>query len=394
MGLDVSGLANYTEQNKMPLITKALFKAKTIAMLTPMLGVKSAETINVLDTDAVFQVGGTCGFSASGTTAITQRVLTIGKIKVQEALCPKTLEAKWTQILLQAGSTYDKVPFEQLYSEYKAELIAKQMEVAIWQGDTASGTGNLSKFDGLLKITDATLTAVDVNAFNGFGTVSVTSGAAAVTGVATLFTTQFAVGDKIKIGAGGAVYTISAIASATALTISTNASATVAAGTYKGIPLYSDGATASVSNPYFTTPVTTFDSTNAVSIMQSIYSVIPVEILDRTDVVIFMGMDFFRTWTNAITAANLFHYTADQSNNELVIPGTNIKVVAVNGLNGTSRIIASYLGNMYFGTDLMNEEEKFKIFFADEADEVRYMAEWKAGAQVAFPTLVLQFTLA
>jgi hypothetical protein len=48
---------------------------------------------------------------------------------------------------------------------------------------------------------------------------------------------------------------------------------------------------------------------------------------------------------------------------------------------------------MYFGTDLMGEEDKFKIFFAQEADEIRYMAEWKAGCNVAFPSLVLQFSV-
>ncbi len=32
-----------------------------------MVGVKSAETINIMDTDAIFQSGGTCGFVASLT---------------------------------------------------------------------------------------------------------------------------------------------------------------------------------------------------------------------------------------------------------------------------------------------------------------------------------------
>src|SRR6478736_2871205 len=100
MSLSVSALTNYTEEQKQPLITKALFGAKTISLMTPMTGVKSSETINILDTDAVFQAGGTCGFSASGTTAITQRTVTVGKIKVQEALCPKTLESKYTQTML------------------------------------------------------------------------------------------------------------------------------------------------------------------------------------------------------------------------------------------------------------------------------------------------------
>lgn len=392
MSFTVSGLTDYTEQNKQPLITKALFGAKTIGLMTPMTGIKSSETINIGDTDAVFQTGGTCGFSASGTTTLTQRTVTVGKIKVQEALCPKTLEAKYTQTMLQAGSTYDSLPFEQIYSELKASYIAKQMETAIWQGDTTSGTGNLSKFDGLIKLIDASYSAVNLNAIVGVGTAAVTSGSPTVTGTSTVFTSQVNVGDKLTIGAvTGTVLTVN---SATSITLTANAGSSVSTTAYKINPLWSDGSTATLSNPYFTTQITAIDSTTVVAFFQNIYKVIPVAILDKPDTTVFVGMDTFRTWVNALTTANLFHYTAESSNFELVIPGTSIKVIAVNGLNGTNRAFATYLGNMYFGTDLMNEEEKFKIFFAEEADEIRYMAEWKAGCNVAFPSLVVQFTLA
>ena len=52
------------------------------------------------------------------------------------------------------------------------------------------------------------------------GTVSVTAGTAAVTGTGTAFTTELAVGDAIKIGSE--VFTVSAIASPTSLTLDSN----------------------------------------------------------------------------------------------------------------------------------------------------------------------------
>ncbi len=52
------------------------------------------------------------------------------------------------------------------------------------------------------------------------GTVSVTAGTAAVTGVGTAFTTELAVGDALKIGTE--TFTVAAIGSATALTLSAN----------------------------------------------------------------------------------------------------------------------------------------------------------------------------
>lgn len=391
MSLDVSGLANYTQQEKQPLITKAIFGAKTISLMTPMTGVKSAETINIVDTDAVFQAGGTCGFNASGTTAITQRTVTVGKIKVQEALCPKALETKWTQILLQAGSTYEGIPFEQAYSELKAALIAKQLEVAIWQGDTTSGNGNLNKFDGLLKLIDASYAAIDLNAIAGTGTSATTSGDATVTGTGTAYLTQVNVGDKLVIGAVTGV--VLSIASDTSLELTTNAGSSVSTTAYKIIPAYSDGAAATIANPYFASPITSITAANVIALFDNMFQVIPVAILDKADLRIFCGMDVFRLWMVALKNANYFHYTGDTSNMELIIPGTNIKVIAVNGLNGTNRVIATHLSNMYFGTDLMNEEERFEIFFAKEADEVRYTVDFKAGCNVAFPNEVVQFSL-
>jgi len=384
MAIDVTGLANYTEQNKMALITKAVFGAKTISLLTPMTGVKSSETINILDTDAVFQLGGTCGFNASGTTAITQRTVTVGKIKVNEALCPKTLEAKYTQTLLQAGSKYDGVPFEQIYSDLKVKLINKQMEIAIWNGDLSSGNVNLNKFDGIIKVAGKVSSATgltNVNAIAGIGTVAQATATAVVTGTGTTFVSQgILAGDKLRIN--GVIYLVLTVDSETQITLTAASGVTQSGKAFTFVPQTSAN---------FVAPYTSFTG-NAVAIMQSVAATIPVEVVDEA--VIFIGLDLFRVWTKELTSANLFHYTADTTNFELVIPGTNIKVIAVNGLNGTNQIWAFRTSNAFYGTDLLNEEDQFEIFFAKEAQEVRYMAEWKAGFNFAFLNEVTQFTLA
>jgi hypothetical protein len=159
MAYSVSSLTNYTKENENLLVVSSLFDAKTQDLIrregNVMSGVKSAETINIMDTDAVFQSDSTCGFNASGTTSITQRTVTVGKIKVNEQLCPRDLEAKYTQKALQAGSDYDSVPFEQDFSARKAGKIAEALETAIWQGDSASVNAQLNKFDGIIKLANA-----------------------------------------------------------------------------------------------------------------------------------------------------------------------------------------------------------------------------------------------
>jgi len=61
--------------------------------------------------------------------------------------------------------------------------------------------------------------------------------------------------------------------------------------------------------------------------------------------------------------------------------------------NSTNKIYATRLSNLFFGTDLLNEEERFEIFYAKEADEVRFVAEFKAGVQFAFPDEMVKFVL-
>ena len=167
MSFNVSALTNYTIENQDQLVSAAVLGAKTATLIknqgNVMVGVKSAEKINIMDTDAVFQAGGTCGFNASGTTTFTQRTVTIGKIKVNESLCIKSLETKYLQKALPAGSMYTEMVYAEDYSNLKAAKIAAQLETAIWQGDTASGTANLNKFDGIAKLAAADGTVVLAN---------------------------------------------------------------------------------------------------------------------------------------------------------------------------------------------------------------------------------------
>jgi hypothetical protein len=317
MGFDVSALANYTKENEALLVTSSVLGAKTAALIKSagqiMVGVKSSEKINIMETDAIFQAGGTCGFNASGSTTFTQRTVTPGKIKVNEALCPKDLEAKYLQKALPTGSMYDSIPFEQEFADKKAKTIAAQLETALWQGDTSSVNVNLNKFDGLVKL----------------------------------------------IGAASGV-------------VAANASTFIS------------GA-----------PLSSITAANVISIFDGVYRAIPAKVVAADDMTIFCGQDLFRTYTIALKNSGSFNYQIDvKADSEFVLPGTTIKVVAVAGLNGTNKVYAMRLSNLFLGTDLLNEEEKFEIFYAKEADQVRFVAEFKMGVNIAFPDEVAAFVLA
>jgi hypothetical protein len=310
MAFTFAGLTSYTDQERLPLITKAVFSARSAALFTKQVGIKFAAALNLMDTDALIQGGDTCGYTTSGTTAFTQRNITVGRMKVQETLCPRSLEQYWMQTQLTAGSTYDGVPFEQAFSEQKALRIAEALENAIWKGNTY--------FSGVNQLLNA----------------------------------------------------------ASGSTISGNTGAVSA----------SVGITA----------------TNIIGIFDAIYNQIPQAILTKTDLVIFCGWDNYRTLVQAFKQGNstgglavLYNQVdlASLANGEFMYPGTNVRVIAVPGLTGTNRIVSSYLGNFFYGTDLLSDEEQFSIWFSKDNDEVRFQAAFKAGVQIAYPDLVVDFRL-
>jgi hypothetical protein len=316
MAFDVSALATYTKENQDLLVASSVLGSKTASLIKSqgnvMVGVKSSEKINIMDTDAFFQDGSSCGFNASGTTTFTQRTVTVGKIKVNEALCPKDLERTYLQKALPAGSQYDSVVFAEEYSTRKTEKIAAQLEIGLWQGDTTSADGNKNKFDGIIKLVTA---------------------------------------------AGGAV-------------VDAN------------------------STDYFGTPATAITSANVIAVFDAVYKAIPAAVVAKDDTTIFCGMDVFRTYTIALKNANMFSYSFDgKADSEFVLPGTSIKVVAVQGLNGQNKIYSMRVSNVFIGTDLLNEEERFEIFYAKEADQVRFVSEFKMGVNFAFPEEIVKFTV-
>lgn len=314
MAFSVGTLAAYTKENEALLVASSVLGSKTASLIKEqgnvMVGVKSSETINIMDTDAIFQDGSSCGFTASGTTSFTQRTVTVGKIKVNEALCLKDLESKYLQKALPAGSQYDSMIYSEEYSKRKAEKIALQLENTIWQGNTGSVDVNLNKFSGLTTLITA---------------------------------------------AGGSVVNANSV-------------------------------------PFHGSVETAITDANVISIFDDIYKAIPAQVVDKDDITIFCGMDVFRTYTVKLKTSNLYHYKYDESaNGQFFLPGTNVKVMAVQGLNSTGKIVASRVSNLFLGTDLLNEEERFEIFFAKEADQVRFVAEFKMGVNFAFPDEIVKF---
>lgn len=284
----ITSLPEYVEQNRLPLISKAVLGAKTPSLLTLQTGVKGDTALNLLQTSVVFGDGADCGWDEAGTSTLTQRIIKPVIAKVNMAFCDKKLIGKWAQSQVRIAAGLEKLPFEEDFMNSIADGIKAGIEKMVWQGDSANGESRV-ECDGFLKLLDSDSSVIDV-----------------------------------VLQSGASVYQ------------------------------------------------KTLQVLNA----------IPGEVYDKAS--IFMGCDYFRSLVQDLVAANLYHYDANDGEMEIVLPGTNIKVYGVHGLDETNVIVAGPRDEMFYGVDFENDEEVFDLFYSKDNREFRLAVEFACGVQYAF----------
>lgn len=296
----VSSLPQYVEEKRLPLIAEAVLGAKSAKLFNLQTDIKHAAALNLLTTDVAFGDGSTCGWDDAGSQSLTQRILTVGNIKVNMSFCDRDMLAKWMGYEVKVAAGSETLPFEEEFTNEVIKSIQEAVETAIYQGDTASNNVNLKAFDGLIKI----LTGED-------GTID------------------------------------------------------VAAST----------------------------ESTALAKVRKVYNAIPEKAFTRGNVAILVGMDTFRALVGDLVDKNLYHYNPGAPEGEVYLPGTNVRIIGVNGLNGAKKAIAASLDNLFFGTDMVNDLETFKLWYSDDNQEFRLAVKFNAGVQVAFPDEVVLGTL-
>ena len=156
-------------------------------------------------------------------------------------------------------------------------------------------------------------------------------------------------------------------------------------------------------SPVLATATAAVTASNVISIFDDVYTKIPAQLLNQPgkEMVAFTGWDVFRMLILALKDANAFHYDAGNSaaTGEITLPGSGLKVVAVNGLNPivtslasyTQRIVCTYPANLFVGTDLANEHEEAKIWYSQDDQNIKGSIKWKVGYQVAYTTEVVTY---
>lgn len=292
MAINFTGIEKYVDEQRLPLIKKAVLGGKTIGMINLQTGVKKASALNLINVTPTIQAGN-CGFSDAGSATLSQRVLNAELLKVNMEYCDKDFLQYWTGYEVKVGAGKETMPFEEYFTTSVIEGINEKMERLVWNGDK----DNAGEFDGILTILGAE--------------------------------------EDVVSASGTGVY-------------------------------------------------------NAV---KNAYKACPIEVLPKA--VIFLGADSFREFMLEMVEKNYYHYPANGADvQEFVLPGTNTKVVAVNGLNGTKKIVVANPENLFFGCDMLDDAESFDFFYSKDNRTYRLVVSFNGGTQVAYPNEVVVGTIA
>lgn len=138
---------------------------------------------------------------------------------------------------------------------------------------------------------------------------------------------------------------------------------------------------------------TTATGTTKMDLISEAYAALPCEVAGKSDVVIFVSCATFRAWMQELVAANLYHYDPKEASAmEYMLPGANVRVIAVPGM-ADDAAVAGRLSNFFYGTDLESDMETFDLWYSKDNREFRIDVSFIAGVQIAYPSEVAYYSL-
>ncbi|MBS7258271.1 MAG: hypothetical protein KIG63_07470 [Methanobrevibacter sp.] len=137
-----------------------------------------------------------------------------------------------------------------------------------------------------------------------------------------------------------------------------------------------------------TVKVNAAEGASAYDFLKDVAKAIPVQVKNP---VILVSTALYREFMQDLVAANLFHYDSANGEGEYKLPGTDIRVIGVDGLNdsGSTVAIAANMSNLFYGVSADEDSDTFDLWYSKDNREFRLAVNFIAGTQVAFPSEVV-----
>ena len=150
-----------------------------------------------------------------------------------------------------------------------------------------------------------------------------------------------------------------------------------------------DGFLTQFSNDASVIPATLTSIADAYTAVKTVYFAMPEETLEKGGL-IFVGPAIFRALVNDLVVLNYYHY--DMGNSfleEILLPGTDVKVVKTPGLANTLAIVGTFGDNLVYGCDMENDHEDIDLWWSQDDRLFKYQVKWNSGVAYHFPDQVV-----
>ena len=128
---------------------------------------------------------------------------------------------------------------------------------------------------------------------------------------------------------------------------------------------------------------------DAYTAVKTVYFGMPEETLDKGGV-IFVDPAIFRALLNDLVVLNYYHYDMGNGNpEEILLPGTDVKVVKTPGLAGTNAIVGTFAENLVYGCDMENDHEDIDLWWSQDDRVFKYQVKWNSGVAYHFPDQIV-----
>lgn len=125
--------------------------------------------------------------------------------------------------------------------------------------------------------------------------------------------------------------------------------------------------------------------------VKAAYMAIPAASL--RDSAIMMSYANYRSLVMELMEKNLYHYERNVDDSmEMILPGTNTRVIAVPGITADNKVYAMNLKHVFYGFDAEDDIRNFRLWYSDDADMFRFKMRGAVGVQYAFSNEVVVIT--
>lgn len=339
-----SALQTYIDQltyNKFEI--EILLQGRTAKLVKVIPGIKYIQSVNLLTSDLVITPAG-CGIiSPSGSVTPQQVNLQVCPLQSQKSICYNgvgTLEQVWLNTGLQKGSYYDSgkitpANFAEAFMALELSKLSDANEYMVWQSSQTGAT-----FGSYLTTNNYAQFQTQCNGFLQYLTQT-----------------------------------------------SASQSVVFYSGTATG-PLVVNNANTITLNSAFSV---------VDQLAQQQVEQLP-NLSDREDLMLFMSYANYRAYMSSLRNLNFFHPYGNALENDTNVswsfmhPGTNIRVVATSGLNGSNYMVLTYAENLMIGCDASGEENNMLIWYSYDYNSTFIKPIWKLGTIVGFAQYVIVYT--